>query len=225
MVIKPKTQFTISLAGTILIALCCFTPVLVILLGVLGLAGLVGYLDYVLLPALAIFILLTVYSYFKYRNLNHRSKSMSQDCCEQTSKPSSVICPINNQQGKRVKMRTLTSLLNSESLLKVADESSYFFCEDQDCRVVYFNEASQVFTINDLKVPVFQKDMGGDVPVCYCFNFTRNKIDQNEHSQPGSVEDFIRQKIKDKACSCETTNPQGSCCLKNVHQVINLAST
>ena len=44
------------------LALCCFTPVLVILLGVVGLSALTGYLDYVLLPALAIFIGLTIYA-------------------------------------------------------------------------------------------------------------------------------------------------------------------
>ena len=48
--------------GTALVALCCFTPVLVILLGVVGLSALTGYLDYVLLPALALFIGLTIYA-------------------------------------------------------------------------------------------------------------------------------------------------------------------
>ncbi|SDU23291.1 mercuric ion transport protein [Nitrosomonas ureae] len=48
--------------GTVVVALCCFTPLLVILLGVVGLSALTGYLDYVLLPALAIFIGLTIYA-------------------------------------------------------------------------------------------------------------------------------------------------------------------
>ncbi|WP_407919517.1 mercury resistance system transport protein MerF [Chroogloeocystis siderophila] len=39
------------MSGTILIAVCCATPVLVITLGALGLGALAGYLDYVLLPA------------------------------------------------------------------------------------------------------------------------------------------------------------------------------
>jgi len=52
-----------GIAGTVIAALCCFTPVLVILFGVIGLSALVGYLDYVLLPALAFFIGLTVYAF------------------------------------------------------------------------------------------------------------------------------------------------------------------
>ena len=58
----PKTLLRVSVIGTVLVALCCFTPVLVILLGVVGLSALTGYLDYVLLPALAIFIGLPIYA-------------------------------------------------------------------------------------------------------------------------------------------------------------------
>lgn len=48
--------------GTVLAALCCFTPVLVVLFGIVGLSALVGYIDYVLLPALAFFAGLTIYA-------------------------------------------------------------------------------------------------------------------------------------------------------------------
>jgi Membrane transport protein MerF len=43
----------VGIVGAAITALCCFTPVLVVLLGALGLATLTGYLDYVLFPALA----------------------------------------------------------------------------------------------------------------------------------------------------------------------------
>jgi mercuric ion transport protein len=48
--------------GTVIAALCCFTPVLVVLLGAVGLGAVTGYLDYVLLPALASFVGLTIYA-------------------------------------------------------------------------------------------------------------------------------------------------------------------
>jgi mercuric ion transport protein len=57
----------IGIIGTVVTALCCFTPVLVILFGILGLSAVVGYLDLVLLPALAAFILLTLYALWKRR--------------------------------------------------------------------------------------------------------------------------------------------------------------
>lgn len=47
-----------GIIGAIVTAICCFTPVLVILSSVLGLTALVGYLDYVLFPLLAMFLVL-----------------------------------------------------------------------------------------------------------------------------------------------------------------------
>jgi mercuric ion transport protein len=57
---NDKSLLKVGVIGTIVAALCCFTPVLVVLFGVVGLSAVVGYLDYVLLPALAVFVLITI---------------------------------------------------------------------------------------------------------------------------------------------------------------------
>ena len=57
----------IGAVGSLVTALCCFTPVLVIVLGSLGLAGAVAYLDVVLLPLLALFLAVTVLALIKRR--------------------------------------------------------------------------------------------------------------------------------------------------------------
>ena len=54
-----------GLIGAVIAALCCFTPILVILLGVVGLSAFVGWLDLVLFPALAFFIGLTAYALWR----------------------------------------------------------------------------------------------------------------------------------------------------------------
>lgn len=59
---NDKSLLKVGVIGTIIAALCCFTPVLAILFGVVGLSVIVGYLDYVLLPALAVFVLITIYA-------------------------------------------------------------------------------------------------------------------------------------------------------------------
>lgn len=66
-----RSIFGIGIIGTIITALCCFTPVLVILLGAIGLSALTGYLDYALFPALGFFILLTFYAVWR-RKKRHR---------------------------------------------------------------------------------------------------------------------------------------------------------
>lgn len=53
--------------GAVILALCSFTPLLVVLLGIVGLSALTGWLDFVLLPVLAVFIGLTVYAVWRRR--------------------------------------------------------------------------------------------------------------------------------------------------------------
>ena len=74
---NPKTLLRVSVIGTVLVALCCFTPILEVLLGTLGLAALTGYLDYVLLPALVFFIGLTCYAVWR--------KKKHDACCDSPS--------------------------------------------------------------------------------------------------------------------------------------------
>jgi mercuric ion transport protein len=49
-------------AGSVIAAICCFTPALVILLGSVGLSAWLAWLDYVLLPALVLFLGLTAFA-------------------------------------------------------------------------------------------------------------------------------------------------------------------
>jgi len=51
--------------GAVILALCCFTPILVVLVTAIGLASVVGYLDYVLFPLLALFVGLFIYALCK----------------------------------------------------------------------------------------------------------------------------------------------------------------
>ncbi len=58
---KSETYIKSGGVGAVIAAICCFTPVLVILLGIIGLGAIIGYLDYVLLPALLICLGLLTY--------------------------------------------------------------------------------------------------------------------------------------------------------------------
>jgi len=60
-----KKLLKVGVTGSVIAAVCCFTPVLVILFGALGLAALVGYLDFVLFPLLGIFLILLVIGLLK----------------------------------------------------------------------------------------------------------------------------------------------------------------
>ena len=69
---SDRRLLTTGIIGTVIAALCCFTPVLVVLFGFVGLSAVLGWLDYVLFPALAFFIGLTIYAVWR-RQRNTRN--------------------------------------------------------------------------------------------------------------------------------------------------------
>ena len=60
----------VGIIGSVIAAVCCFTPILVVLLGLVGASALVGYLDYVLLPALVLFLGVLIYALVKRPSTN-----------------------------------------------------------------------------------------------------------------------------------------------------------
>lgn len=64
---SERTLLGVGIVGAVVAALCCFTPILVILLGAVGLSAWLGWLDYVLLPALVMFLGLTAYGLYQRR--------------------------------------------------------------------------------------------------------------------------------------------------------------
>jgi len=79
---KKSTLLTSGIIGTAIAALCCFTPVLVVLFGAVGLAAWVGHLDAVLMPALIFFVGLTLYAYFR----KDKGACCATDQCETDEK-------------------------------------------------------------------------------------------------------------------------------------------
>jgi len=69
---RSRKSWMAAAIGTAVVALCCFTPLLVIVLGLVGLSFLTPYLDYVLLPALVVLGVVTVVSYRKWRQAQGR---------------------------------------------------------------------------------------------------------------------------------------------------------
>jgi mercuric ion transport protein len=72
--------------GTAIVALCCFTPVLVIALTALGAATVLAYLDYVLLPLLLVF---TAITFTGVQQIRKRRTSGDGESCESSPKDQS----------------------------------------------------------------------------------------------------------------------------------------
>ena len=62
---KDATLIRIGVIGAIVAALCCITPMLVVLLGAVGFAAVTGYLEVLLIPAIILFVGLIVYGVYR----------------------------------------------------------------------------------------------------------------------------------------------------------------
>lgn len=71
---NDKGLLRFGIAGGVIAVLCCFTPLLVVLLGAVGLSAVTGYLDIVLFPALAFFLGLTAYALWRRQRRAETSK-------------------------------------------------------------------------------------------------------------------------------------------------------
>lgn len=152
------------------------------------------------------------------------------DCCsvnaETGTAPLLMACPVNGTRSKQVDMLTVKSLVRRLPLGMT--NTQYYFCDASDCDVVYFalKVEAPVFRREDLIVRVGVKEMAGAIPVCYCFGFTREDI-ENEIAETGrsAIADRIKTEIKAGNCACEVKNPAGRCCLGDITRAIKQAQS
>jgi len=158
---------------------------------------------------------------------------MSENCCgpeaetcapnlnPQPATTQAGHCPVCGEKGKKVDSLTVKAML-SVSLAEVRD-TPYRFCRTPDCEVVYFAaDGGQTFTRAQVREAVYQKEPHNpEVFVCYCFRHTPASI-RAEWLRTGqsTVVEQINAGIAAGQCACDIRNPQGSCCLGNVSQVV-----
>ncbi|MFF2753057.1 (2Fe-2S)-binding protein [Psychrobacillus sp. NPDC058041] len=147
------------------------------------------------------------------------------DCCATNEQivgsGGTELCPSCDSKGKKVKIITLKSILKPNVLDTLNPDLTHYFCSTEDCDVVYFNTDKKTYPTSEIKVSVYQKNNLSTVPVCYCFDWSREKITKYVEEGIGSKPlEHIRQNVKEDRCGCEVNNPQGSCCMGNVTKFI-----
>ena len=141
---------------------------------------------------------------------------MTTDCCCPPRPDASAErreCPRSGTPGAAVDLLTVKAQLTVQALQNLGGVA-YRFCPDPACDVVYFDGSSQVFTVKDVRVPVWQKVPAGDRMVCYCFG--ENEADMSAAENPSAAVERVRAHIAAGRCACEVRNPKGTCCLGDV---------
>ncbi|MEQ6353371.1 (2Fe-2S)-binding protein [Lysinibacillus sp. M3] len=146
------------------------------------------------------------------------------NCCSSPKKNSNantIICPSCKNKAKNIQLITIKSMLKPSVLESINAMENHYFCSTKGCHVVYFDTRNKEYTLSAIKISVHQKDDSLSTPVCYCFDWTKEKIKHNVETKltPNPLE-HIRENIKENRCGCEVNNPQGSCCLGNVTKYI-----
>ena len=65
---EDRTLLKTGIIGSVISAVCCFTPLLVVGLGVIGLSAWLAWLDYLLLPSLGVFLGLTGFALWRLKS-------------------------------------------------------------------------------------------------------------------------------------------------------------
>ncbi len=141
---------------------------------------------------------------------------MGEACCHVNLEES--VCGMCGTKGKSVPEETLRSLVKEEFLKGLDLSKSYFFCPNPECDVVYHSTLEGVYLKKEaVKVRVGLKEKEPPITLCYCFNITKEMIEEEIVSR-GETEypDYIKEKVKRKECECELKNPSGRCCLGEV---------
>jgi len=136
-----------------------------------------------------------------------------------------ISCPGCGHAGRKVGTVTTDSVL-VDAARKRAAGRALLFCRTNDCDVIYFDEQrEETFGAGELRVTVFQKSASPERLVCYCFDHSVRSIhDEVRETGTSAVPESIGKKCKEGLDACETNNPQGSCCLGNVRQVVKAAA-
>jgi len=153
---------------------------------------------------------------------------MPESCCSTAkdgacslppSKPE--VCPACGKKGKPVAVLTVKSLVRDHT--RVPALVSYSFCRTADCEVVYFSDPA-VFKRPDLKVRVGIKEAEDPVPLCYCFDYSREDVRRGIESTGSTpILDAIKAEVQGNFCACEVKNPSGACCLGDITRAIQEA--
>jgi hypothetical protein len=143
------------------------------------------------------------------------------DCCD-VNISNIFNCPRCDEKGRPVQLITVESMMLPKLSNLISEKKDYYFCYSAKCDVAYFNDEKEMFTKYDLKERATQKFNDSDVKTCFCFNVTKGEIvDELKATGDCNVINLIKAKMRDHGCFCETSNPEGSCCLANNIAYIN----
>jgi len=143
------------------------------------------------------------------------NSEIKNDCCSKVISSSS--CPICETTKQIVNAITLKHWLEA-SLVPFIGEGPFYFCDSNDCAVVFFSgDHSTQYTKDQLRSRVASKETSGPSTVCYCFGVSKEMISEEIlKTGKSTFLSWIAKEVKQGNCACEVRNPAGVCCMGEI---------
>ncbi len=148
-----------------------------------------------------------------------KPKIQTNNCCTPQTK-GKVECPSCHQKAKGVLGKTFEALVAEESKSQFSCFDGFYYCKTPTCKTIYFRDET-ILTQEDMQVVVGLKEGATPATVCYCFEWSKEKIKaQLEATGATTALEDIKAKMENPGCSCEILNPSGGCCLGDTAKAI-----
>ncbi|MFZ5754990.1 MAG: (2Fe-2S)-binding protein [Bacillota bacterium] len=146
---------------------------------------------------------------------------MCDCCCEKEN--NFARCPVCQTMGQLVKSITVKNLV-AEDLVPQIKENDYYLCANPKCDIVYFDTNGNVYTQQEVKMPVWFKEGASPKYACYCNKVTVEEV-INAVINKGAKDMKTVTEITGamKHGKCLTNNPSGQCCHKEMQRIIDNA--
>lgn len=135
------------------------------------------------------------------------------DCCSSSgcdsTPPTRGRCPVDGLEYSEVSVRTILHHLKAPWAW-APTARHYYFCDASDCDVAYFGDDQSVVLKSQLRTRIGVKEGAEHDLLCYCFGVSRADFERDP-----ATKEFVMAQTRIGACSCETRNPSGRCCLKD----------
>jgi hypothetical protein len=121
------------------------------------------------------------------------------------------ICPKCGIPAVAVNESAVRYYVNEAMREKIEANLKWSICSNPACETSYFSKKS-TFSICDLIKPLFYKDNGDNVPICYCSDLSRGEIKNAVKNGCKTIDDVQTYTQKNITGYCEERNPLGKCC-------------
>ncbi len=119
-------------------------------------------------------------------------------------------CPRCGAVGRKVPAETVPALV-LPAYRQLARSESFFLCRSSHCPIVYFGENRQTqFSRHSVSVPVWFKETGDDVLICYCSGVTRGDIRRSVLQGARTPAEVKKATGAGDGGQCLTKNPAGA---------------